>query len=153
MRYLGLVFFLLVAMQPWRTGDTECCTGTYTRFGIKPKDDCNNYAESNHLWFTDSCWKWFCGNLTAPSPCCGVGSCNIFCCNCDDGCIRGSVVGQLMERFGSNITMITPEPKKPIIFKYDTNKTETVNNETVVTESKGTTELKPVDEEGNPLLA
>ena len=33
-----------------------------------------------------------CGDKWYPPPkyCCGVGDCNIFCCNCDGGCIPGS---------------------------------------------------------------
>ncbi len=27
-----------------------------------------------------------CADGSDGTPCCGVGSCNIFCCNCDDGC-------------------------------------------------------------------
>ena len=28
----------------------------------------------------------FCFDYTFPTPCCGYGPCNIFCCNCDGGC-------------------------------------------------------------------
>ena len=27
-----------------------------------------------------------CADGTVGTPCCGVGKCNIFCCNCDSGC-------------------------------------------------------------------
>lgn len=31
----------------------------------------------------------YCGDYTAPTPCCATGSCNIFCCACEGVC-RGS---------------------------------------------------------------
>ncbi|KAB2573525.1 hypothetical protein DBV05_g7804 [Lasiodiplodia theobromae] len=34
------------------------------------------------------CAKWACDDDTQGTPCCGYGSCNIFCCNCDGGCRR-----------------------------------------------------------------
>lgn len=30
----------------------------------------------------------FCDDGKHGTPCCGVGSCNIFCCHCDGGCRR-----------------------------------------------------------------
>ncbi|KAK2051972.1 hypothetical protein LY76DRAFT_365940 [Colletotrichum caudatum] len=38
------------------------------------------------------CPTSFCcdGSQQGPFACCGIGSCNIFCCNCDDGCLGGS---------------------------------------------------------------
>jgi hypothetical protein len=29
---------------------------------------------------------WCADGYNPPFPCCGVGSCNVFCCNCDGGC-------------------------------------------------------------------
>ncbi|XP_034472592.1 uncharacterized protein LOC117780250 [Drosophila innubila] len=113
MRYLGLVYFLLLSMEAWSLGNTACCTFTYVRFGVPPKEvACKNYLDSTRFFWTDSCYNFFCGNLTTPTPCCGVGNCNIFCCNCDGGCIPGNVQENLLDRFGSNITMIAggPEP-------------------------------------------
>jgi hypothetical protein len=41
-----------------------------------------------HATFTDACCKGLvtnCDDGRPGNPCCGVGSCNIFCCNCDGG--------------------------------------------------------------------
>ena len=35
----------------------------------------------------------FCADGTCATPCCGHGKCNIFCCNCDDGCRTGPCTG------------------------------------------------------------
>ncbi|CAG7734546.1 unnamed protein product [Allacma fusca] len=31
-------------------------------------------------------WKEECDDYEMGTPCCGVGSCNMFCCNCEGGC-------------------------------------------------------------------
>ena len=37
-----------------------------------------------------------CDDLSDPTPCCGVGECNIFCCNCDGGmCVVRLVLGKV----------------------------------------------------------
>ncbi|MEM8995124.1 MAG: hypothetical protein AAGF23_10085, partial [Acidobacteriota bacterium] len=35
------------------------------------------------------CSRKTCADGTYPTPCCGVGKCNIFCCSCDGGCRTG----------------------------------------------------------------
>lgn len=46
--------------------------------------------------------EFACADHTACTPCCGVGKCSIFCCNCDGGC-RGSVTAQeALAKFSSN---------------------------------------------------
>uniref|UniRef100_A0A915JA49 Uncharacterized protein n=1 Tax=Romanomermis culicivorax TaxID=13658 RepID=A0A915JA49_ROMCU len=34
-------------------------------------------------------WHDLCDDCTEPTPCCGYGPCNMFCCHCDTGCRRG----------------------------------------------------------------
>lgn len=62
---LLLVYLLLSASIQV---DAECC------------DTVSNITDENG--------SYKCGDFTEPtrSGCCGVGSCNIFCCNCVDGC-------------------------------------------------------------------
>ncbi|KAL7741417.1 hypothetical protein ACLKA6_000745 [Drosophila palustris] len=124
---LGPILFLLLALQPWRMADGECCYHTYARFGVQPNDNCGNYNGSTSYWWSDSCWNRFCGNLEKPTPCCGVGSCNIFCCNCDFGCKKGNVAENLLRKFGTNITMIKPDLGKVVLVKMMPNATDTVD--------------------------
>lgn len=39
-----------------------------------------------------------CRDGTGPTPCCGRGKCNIFCCNCDGGCRERSRIIDLISR-------------------------------------------------------
>ncbi|CAG7721852.1 unnamed protein product, partial [Allacma fusca] len=40
-------------------------------------------------------YRGLCQDATEGTSCCGYGPCNIFCCNCDGGCRRGSGRGRL----------------------------------------------------------
>ena len=53
------IFWMMVVLQ-WTYVDGECCSG----------------------WGGSMCGH----THTSDSPCCGCGPCNIFCCNCVDGC-------------------------------------------------------------------
>ncbi|XP_066267366.1 uncharacterized protein [Branchiostoma lanceolatum] len=65
-----LLWLLLLAMDP---SDAECC------------DHTKKVCTVRWLFFKTGCTK-YCGDGTEPTPCCGHGKCNIFCCNCDGGC-------------------------------------------------------------------
>jgi hypothetical protein len=60
---------VVVAFQLATKVDAECCSPTNDvqsgPFGGRPTK---------------------CGDNTEPTPCCGYGGCNIFCCNCGGGC-------------------------------------------------------------------
>jgi hypothetical protein len=68
-RIILALAIVVVALQLATTVDAECCSATmdveYIGFGQMPSK---------------------CGDNTEPTPCCGYGPCNIFCCNCDGGC-------------------------------------------------------------------
>lgn len=58
----------------------ECCgSGTF----VPIKYRCDSY--NGYICFTDICYDG-----TKRTPYCGVGKCNIFGCNCDGGCRRGT---------------------------------------------------------------
>jgi len=104
-----LIFFQLLVLQSWQMASSDCCGSTFVLFKINPKEQCKHYLESTRYYWANACHNYLCGDLTKPTPCCGVGKCNIFCCNCDDGCIKGKVVYKLMGKFGSTIEIIKPE--------------------------------------------
>ncbi|XP_078595017.1 uncharacterized protein LOC144872581 [Branchiostoma floridae x Branchiostoma japonicum] len=69
--FLGLSALLMVLMVD--PADSVCCGSIKTCTGS---------------WWRRRCYNR-CGDGTRqPTPCCGYGKCNIFCCNCDDGCRR-----------------------------------------------------------------
>ena len=70
MKLHRIVSFWIVAVIQWTYVEGECCSG------------------AQHGWFmamasghgtSTICHSW----------CCGCGACNIFCCNCADGCNKG----------------------------------------------------------------
>lgn len=101
-----LIFFQFLVLQSWQMASSDCCGSTFILFKIGPKDQCKHYLESTKYYWDNVCHNYFCGNLSKPTFCCGVGSCNIFCCNCDGGCIKGDIRQSLEDQFGSNITII-----------------------------------------------
>merc|ERR1712038_751967 len=70
--FLGGYLFVFLAVfyiaMPYRGVDAVCCGNNFK---------CPNLS------------SWICGDASSPttaSQCCGRGACNIFCCNCGDGC-------------------------------------------------------------------
>ncbi|XP_051858085.1 protein Diedel-like [Drosophila albomicans] len=112
MNLIGLSLFVILAMQSWQLGVSDCCGKTLTRLKIKKGDECHNYHKSTLFIFRKQCTKRLCRDLSANSPCCGVGSCDVFCCNCDRGCLQGDIAEQLDKLYGKNITLVKPKPKK-----------------------------------------
>nr|CAH0110888.1 unnamed protein product [Daphnia galeata] len=76
---LPLLLMLLLTVQV----DAECCVmnpplgSDHPGAVLQPSPA----LITNLLYGGDSC-----NDGTRGTPCCGVGSCNIFCCNCDGGC-------------------------------------------------------------------
>ncbi|KAH8398500.1 hypothetical protein KR215_007968 [Drosophila sulfurigaster] len=111
MNLIGLSLFVIIAMQSWQLGVSDCCVLKLARFQIKKGDDCHNYHKSIKIPFTQTCIKTFCRDLSEPSPCCGVGSCNTACCDCRNGCRNGDIGEQLEKLYGKNITVVSPKPR------------------------------------------
>ncbi|KAH8293163.1 hypothetical protein KR044_007479 [Drosophila immigrans] len=111
MYYLALSLFAILAMQSWQMGDGVCCEDTFILFSVKEKEVCRNYHNSSALFWTNTCFNRLCGDLSSSKFCCGVGSCNFFCCNCDDGCIAGNPVKLLLKEYGKNITILSETPE------------------------------------------
>jgi len=61
---------------------------------------CCDYGclESEPKQFYLICLKWGCLDGTAATPYCGNGPCNIFGCNCDNGCKSGKYKGFVWDR-------------------------------------------------------
>ncbi|XP_060666188.1 protein Diedel-like [Drosophila nasuta] len=112
MHFIGLSLFVILAMQSWQLGESECCKKTIVKFDIRRKDDCHNYLKSTRMFLSITCKNRLCNDLSANSICCGVGSCNAFCCECDGGCLKGDIAEQMVNKFGKDITLLEPKPKK-----------------------------------------
>jgi hypothetical protein len=65
-----LAVTIVVALQLATKVDAECCN---------PNKDYQYMGMMGTL-------ATKCGDDTKPTPCCGYGKCNVFCCNCDGGC-------------------------------------------------------------------
>jgi hypothetical protein len=65
----ALLFFFLVALAP--SAKADCCNA-----GTRDDDGGSHTG--------------LCADFTKPTPCCGVGACNAFCCNCDGGCRKST---------------------------------------------------------------
>lgn len=66
-----------------------CCPSTAIAFRIENVYNvyCSYFKGGKRVNFNPRfCTTTLCGGLTYPTPCCGRGTCNIFCCNCDRGC-------------------------------------------------------------------
>lgn len=55
-----------------------------------------------------SCITFICGN-GKPSESCGVGPCNIWHCNCYDGCIPGNAKENFERIHGDDIEVVEPD--------------------------------------------
>ncbi|KAH8398522.1 hypothetical protein KR215_011112 [Drosophila sulfurigaster] len=111
MNFIGLSLFVVLAMQSWQFGHSDCCTKTNVMFEIKKGDTCQNYHKSIPIFYTNYCVNRLCGDLSTNSQCCGVGTCDVFCCNCIYGCKKGDVGKELKKLYGNNITIHLPKPK------------------------------------------
>ncbi|KAH8398503.1 hypothetical protein KR215_007974 [Drosophila sulfurigaster] len=124
MHFIGLSLFVILAMESWQLGNGDCCTKTRVKFEINEKNgDCHDYHKSSKIIFSDQCTNRLCGDLSSNSLCCGVGSCDVFCCGCDRGCIKGDVGKEFKKVYGKKITLISPklekEPIKVVVHAYN----------------------------------
>lgn len=101
---LILLQLLLLAWQ--QQCQAECCKSTDITFTPvnRTAKKCSDYPNGSKASFfrRAECETSLCGNLLKPTPCCGVGNCNIFCCNCNNGCLGEpgkTVVEELKERY------------------------------------------------------
>lgn len=60
-----------------------------------------------------------CDDCSDPTPCCGRGPCNAFCCNCDDGCRPGYC--RKKREVSSNSTMVDESDVGNIVKALDKN--------------------------------
>ncbi|KAM8717900.1 hypothetical protein ACLKA7_004578 [Drosophila subpalustris] len=66
--------------------NSECCNPTILHFYIAQPSNkkCTDFPEGRRVHFsTIFCYTKICGSFKRPTPCCGVHSCNIFCCSCN----------------------------------------------------------------------
>lgn len=73
---------------------SECCYSSEFKFQLSDNDCCTDFggARKWYSFFASSniCTIKICGNgKRSEGIYCGAGSCNIFGCNCDGGCISG----------------------------------------------------------------
>lgn len=97
---LQLLLFTLFAWQ--QQCNAECCRPTSVSFDPIniTSTKCSDYpgGKKAAFWTLAECETNLCGNLLSPSPCCGVGNCNVFCCNCNLGCL-GEVGKSVLTEF------------------------------------------------------
>lgn len=88
----NLLFTILTVVLCAVPARGDCCRSVTVYFSIyeQSKLQCKDFKHSVYDGLDlRSCHVKFCGDQTYPTPCCGRGSCNIFCCNCDRGCHPG----------------------------------------------------------------
>lgn len=104
---LSVVLCAVLELVPPVSG--ECCNPYEVGFFIKPKSkkQCSDFYHALITWDEKKCRANLCGNEHPPTPCCGRGPCNWFCCNCDDGChYRGDpleIVSDFKIRHGKHV--------------------------------------------------
>lgn len=90
---------------------SECCHATVYTFEKTNKSNCKDYGGAlkriSFVTRSNQCVVRICGNgLKTRSFYCGIGSCNLFGCNCDNGCIPGDARKAFEKLFKPNITRI-----------------------------------------------
>lgn len=83
-----LSFFLVVMLFSTVPVSGECCYAEWKDFTRRALLDGVDDA-SDSVGMVDRRRKrsgYYCEDGSEGTPCCGQGSCNMFCCDCDDGC-------------------------------------------------------------------
>lgn len=95
----SVVLCVVLVLMPPVSGD--CCGATKFKFTIRPesKKQCVELDHAKMTYATNKCMIELCGNQHPPTPCCGRGPCNMFCCNCDGGCHYRNHPLQVMDDF------------------------------------------------------
>lgn len=86
------MFFLLIFLIFLEKVQSDCCYSTQISFTVyNLNDTCGIYGGTGDVY--ESCSIRVCGDgMPHKGYYCGLGSCNIFGCNCDLGCISGNAV-------------------------------------------------------------
>lgn len=80
-------FILIQLLTLWMwSGNAHCCNMAMYSFTINSMSKCSDFPKAVGIIGSSTCTVGLCGDGKFPGPCCGVGRCNIFCCNCDQGC-------------------------------------------------------------------
>lgn len=104
-------YFVFVLFVQYMCGvHADCCWKTLIWFHRTPSNetkDCSFYDDAIDFkggW----CMIRICGNGRPPGSgtYCGNGPCNIFGCNCDDGCVPGNPIREFVHRWGGDIDKI-----------------------------------------------
>lgn len=103
LKLCSVLFVLITISLSSHRANGNCCLKTNLRFRINGTEICENFHEASKMFYQkgfalvddDShyCSTWVCGDGKPPifnGYYCGKGSCNVFGCNCDGGCIKGS---------------------------------------------------------------
>lgn len=109
---------LLLALFAWQNQcNAECCRATDFTFDLIDKTkECSDYpnAETASILKAADCQTSLCGHLVTPTPYCGVGSCNLFGCDCHLGCLSAAneTLAQLKEKYDKEIKNIKEDWKE-----------------------------------------
>nr|WDQ26744.1 venom peptide [Acharia stimulea] len=116
-------FIILFVLFP--TIFAECCLNSYTIvFDVKnttSRQSCSEFRGASNDWLTSitlpegismRCHLKVCADgKRKVGTYCGVGSCNMFGCNCEGGCLTGDPVKKFYWKFKDDI-------RKPSITRY-----------------------------------
>ncbi|XP_030561522.1 uncharacterized protein LOC115763199 [Drosophila novamexicana] len=108
-----------------------CCRSTSMTYFLKNSDStsCVDIAGGSqvHYWNKDECQAKVCNDLSSSTPCCGVGKCNFFCCNCNRGCRKAkiTVLDDFKAEYGHKTEFTHQQPELPFFKeKENTSKPE-----------------------------
>lgn len=97
---LFTILTTLLMLVPTASG--ECCHLSTITFNLREgvNEPCPYFEDAFPVYNKRRCYVKLCGSLKKPTPCCGRGKCNIFCCNCDNGCHYRNKAKFIIEDFG-----------------------------------------------------
>ncbi|XP_017038932.1 protein Diedel-like [Drosophila ficusphila] len=85
----SLVLIAICCLALASKSNAECCRETEEVIFKIAKGDCNDVKGIGY--YRDECQIYVCANGSpVVGTYCGKGSCNIFGCNCDGGCLTGN---------------------------------------------------------------
>lgn len=102
---LSCITIILVLSNVFILARSECCRPALLKFKSQNGLDCGISGAQYSPTSIHHCSIEVCGDGNRPKfAYCGIGSCNMFGCSCDDGCIQGTAKDSFLRRF--NITLI-----------------------------------------------
>lgn len=117
---LTAVLCVLMALVPSASG--ECCAATSIsyRLPIESKKQCEDYGGWCDNYRRRQCLVYLCGSLHKPTPCCGRGRCNLFCCNCNDGCWyrNGFAANDFRDEYRNELSEINKQLKVLLLYRH-----------------------------------